>query len=67
MSISKEGINENILQKAGYKCLGWLNCQNMPAEYHECIHNPSEISYSQTKNLCYCDICKIYWFYDCSD
>jgi hypothetical protein len=66
-------INEDILQRAGYKNLGWSNEWNKiaPEEYirhgtsSQCL--TSEISYSEAKNLCYCDECKIYWFYDCSD
>lgn len=65
-------INEDILQRAGYKNLGWRNGwnKNKPSEYIKCIssdHIYSELSLSEAKNLCYCDICKIYWFYDCSD
>jgi hypothetical protein len=69
MSISKQGINEDILQKAGYRNFGWMNGRKENS-IDECIkskHTISELSYSEAKNLCYCDECKIYWFYDCSD
>jgi hypothetical protein len=68
MSISKEGMNEDILQRAGYKNLGYINgWKSPPDKYTKCNHKASELSLSRNKSLYYCDECKIYWYIDHSD
>jgi hypothetical protein len=73
MSIQKFQ-DESVLKTAGYKALDFMNTWEItgltPSEYRTCVtqkHSIEELSFSQHKNLCVCSICKIYWYYDCSD
>jgi hypothetical protein len=64
---------DQLLRDAGYKSFGWANgWSKTPDEVEACRiagHRHDDIEHNRrgTENTCSCDICKIYWKYDCSD
>ena len=81
MSFKDYGQLIQELKSKGYKYLNWANGwgKNEPPEYLECNklgHNSWQSSDARSdiqhdprgyRNTVYCDVCKIYWNYDCSD
>jgi hypothetical protein len=70
----KPSITDTELKSAGYKFIGWMNEweKPFPMEFLHCVnssHVREEVSFSNrgSNNTVYCEICKIYWKYDCSD
>jgi len=62
------------LKEANYKSLGWANGwgEKYPEEIEKCVelkHHRNDVSHNMrgTENTVSCDICKIYYKYDCSD
>lgn len=73
MKAHKDEIDK-LLQDWGYKFLWWENwwMTHKTEEYklcHELGHKRDEVEHSHrwSENTVSCDICKIYWKYDCSD
>jgi hypothetical protein len=74
---SKANEIDRLLKENNYKFLGWQNgwdYQNklFPNDYNICLiqkHKLDEIQHNSrgSENTVSCDICKIYWKYDCSD
>ncbi len=62
-----------ILDKKGYKCLGWANGWNsLPLELKKCIHlehNRTRVEHNRrgSDTTIYCGECKIYYSVDSSD
>lgn len=66
-------IDDELNQK-GYTFLGWQNGwgNKRDVKYINCLdqnHKRKEIQHNRrgSENTVICDICKIYWKYDCSD
>ena len=75
MKAASEEI-DNLLKEAKYLNIGWMNLWGMikkyPKEYIKCCsenHQRDEIQHDKRgmENTVSCDVCKIYWKYDCSD
>jgi hypothetical protein len=81
MSFKDYNEMQRELKSKGYKYLNWANGwgHNESLEYEECnrlghndYRNPdarSDVQHNPrgSTNTVYCDVCKIYWNYDCSD
>lgn len=73
MKAHKDEIDK-LLQEWDYKFLWWENGWTLikKPEYIQCRlhkHKLDEVekSHRGSENVVSCDICKIYWKYDCSD